>query len=251
MSSRFKKPESEVSIDIDKLHREGIYTTSSRYRKRENDNYKSDNYSNPVITRCCIIIILCILIFGTLFVSFVCIPSRNTILERREDMRRTYGIPKSRRMIEDNEKFDPKFIRIKKWLDSIDERNGNQLENEFYEHMNNGKGNVERYTYSFTDRLNITNNMQTYIFSHPNSKEEIVGLTQNLIINYDLCCSIFYKIIDGGDLEFHERLCGNTDKMQCVLQNNKILIKIDVSSVQDQNYFEIVSTCIFSWLSKK
>jgi len=105
-------------------------------------------------------------------------------------------------------------------------------------------------TYSFTEILNITDNMQTYLFVHPRYKPLSI-LNQVMVMDYTLCCSLFFGVTSDGDRIFRRRICGNNDELQCVIQNDQLLISIDVSFIETNSKMEVFSTCIFNWISSK
>ncbi len=105
--------------------------------------------------------------------------------------------------------------------------------------------------YQFEEYFNLTTDQTTYVFYHPSGKKgQLVGIDQEYLQNYGLCCS-FYDIKNKHSNIFLTKQCGNTRKLQCVIKNKQLIIYVDLSFLNIQQFIQIVSVCVFKWISEE
>lgn len=99
--------------------------------------------------------------------------------------------------------------------------------------------------YSFKESFFLENNMKSYSFEH----ERLYKLDQESVIDYELCCFVFIKSHKNDEYIEYTKLCGNDENLQCIISNNRLLITVDMSFLEEGSDIEIVLSCMFDWLS--
>jgi hypothetical protein len=99
--------------------------------------------------------------------------------------------------------------------------------------------------YSFKERFFLENNMKTYSFVH----ERLYQFDQNGVVDYELCCIVFVKSIKDSEYAEHSKICGTDSDLQCIISNNRLLVSINMSFLEEGSDVEIVLSCMFDWLS--
>jgi len=109
----------------------------------------------------------------------------------------------------------------------------------------------KKMTYQFKEKINVTDLKKTIVFYHP-TNGKILGFNQNQLVSYRLCCSIFHKL-EKTDTDFShsKKVCGNSDSIKCIIEDERLMVYIDLSFLDSPNYFEVISICIFNWFSKQ
>jgi len=115
---------------------------------------------------------------------------------------------------------------------------------------------VNKMTYQFSENFNITNTDLIYVFSQPRDKK-MIAMKQDMLASYRLCCSIF-KL--EPDIRDRSKLIGdlcssdNSKALQCIIQNEYLIAKIDLSQILDfgntninKKIITIIAHCIFKW----
>lgn len=115
-------------------------------------------------------------------------------------------------------------------------------------------GNFNRMTYQFSEVFNITNKDTTYIFEHP-KRGDIMEMEQNVLIDYQLCCSMFYQVNSRGEAKLLLKSCGGEEDqiLQCIIKNDYVMAKVDLSGISSKlaigEYMQIVADCVLKWSS--
>jgi len=115
---------------------------------------------------------------------------------------------------------------------------------------------VNKMTYQFSENFNITNTDLIYVFSQPRDKK-MIAMKQDMLVSYKLCCSIFKlesNIRDRSKLVGDLCSSDNSKALQCIIQNEYLIAKIDLSQVSDfgntninKKIITIIAHCIFKW----
>ena len=138
-------------------------------------------------------------------------------------------------------KFMEKFEFENRKRKRIKQQNQDQDQKQEQEH--------DELLYQFKEYFNLTTDKTTYVFFHPSGRRgQLVGINQEYLQNYGLCCS-FYDIENDHDKIFLTKQCGNTRELQCVIKNKQLIIYVDLSFLNIQQFIQIVSVCIFKWIS--
>lgn len=111
--------------------------------------------------------------------------------------------------------------------------------------------------YHFNEKINISQQKQSYEFLHPENIN-ILGMKQNDLIKYKLCCSFFYKLSGNGKAVKFFKTCGSNNILQCVIKNERLFIRFDNSNMPEDSIthrmdsnIRIKASCIFKWINVK
>jgi hypothetical protein len=99
--------------------------------------------------------------------------------------------------------------------------------------------------YSFKQKVFLEDNMKTYSFAH----ERLYQFNQDDVIDYELCCIVFIKSVKDSEYLEYSKICGSDNDLQCIISNNRLLVNIDMSFLEEGSDVEIVLSCVFDWLS--
>ncbi len=224
------------------------------HKKKRRFRYNQIEYLQNMTTRnLCIVVTLSIVLI--LCVMYLIFPSSDVRRRTREQIVKQYFNNKIINSAADNggswfDEISEDEIEFLNFLKTGGDEDGD-------DHMRRSVSEdgfavkTGRSTYSFRERLNITDKMKSYLFVHP-KVGELNGMYQKELVDYELCCSVLFENKIMGTRSVNLRVCGNNDKLQCIIRSNRLVVTMDtsfISSEENNDEMEFILICMFKWIS--
>ena len=113
---------------------------------------------------------------------------------------------------------------------------------------------LDQITYKFVEFFNLSLSRQrTYEFRHP-ANTDLLEMNQNLLVDYDLCCSVFYQASGSANHKLLSRICNPHVSLQCLIKNNHVMVRLDLDSLNSDvlsgtSVVKMIAECVLKWSS--